>query len=69
MKDKQTRVARRNFLAGAGVVAAAAGTAALTARTPVAPAAVTAVPDITPDDSQGYRVSEHVRKYYRTTLV
>ena len=69
MKDKQTRVARRNFLAGAGVVAAAAGTAALTARAPVAPPSVTAVPDVTPGDSQGYRVSEHVRKYYRTTLV
>lgn len=37
MKEKETRVARRHFLAGAGVVAAAAGAAALTARTPAAP--------------------------------
>jgi hypothetical protein len=69
MKDTQTRVARRNFLAGAGVVAAAAGTAALTARGPAAPAPVTAVPDVTPGESRGYRVSDHVRKYYRSTLV
>lgn len=72
MKDKQHRVARRTFLAGAGVVAAAAGAVAITARGPAAPSQPAAVPDLTPDvpaDSQGYRVSEHIRKYYRTTLV
>ncbi|XQU68465.1 hypothetical protein OJJOAM_001196 [Cupriavidus sp. H18C1] len=37
MKEKETRVARRHFLAGAGIVTAAAGAAALTARTPAAP--------------------------------
>lgn len=69
MKEKQHRVARRHFLAGAGVVAAAAGAAAMTARTPAAPAAAVQLPDPEPTDSKGYRVSEHVRKYYRTTLV
>jgi hypothetical protein len=72
MKDNEHRVARRTFLAGAGVVAAATGAAALTSRGPAVPAQATAIPDITPDtstDSQGYRVSEHIRKYYRTTLV
>lgn len=69
MKDKQHRVGRRTFLAGAGVVAAAAGATAMTARTPVASSAVAALPEPTNTDSKGYRVSEHVRKYYRTTLV
>ncbi|GAA0793608.1 formate dehydrogenase [Cupriavidus gilardii] len=69
MKEKETRVARRHFLAGAGVVAAAAGAAALTARTPAAPAGAIPAPEPTAADSNGYRVSEHVRKYYRTTLV
>ncbi|MGY8523724.1 twin-arginine translocation signal domain-containing protein [Paracidovorax citrulli] len=69
MKEKQTRVARRNFLAGAGVVAAAAGTAALTSHTPALAPLANSTPDAAPADSKGYRISEHVRKYYRTTLV
>jgi hypothetical protein len=69
MKEKQHRVARRHFLAGAGVVAAAAGTAALTARGPSVPTPIASMPEVEPSDSKGYRVSEHIRKYYRTTLV
>ncbi|EYS96896.1 formate dehydrogenase [Cupriavidus sp. SK-4] len=74
MTEKQTRVARRTFLAGAGVVAAATGAAALaalTARGPAMPGQATALPEPTdpPSDSKGYRVSDHIRKYYRTTLV
>ncbi|AGW91696.1 MULTISPECIES: hypothetical protein [Cupriavidus] len=71
MTVKQTRVARRTFLAGAGVVAAATGAAALTARGPAMPGPTAALPEPTdtPSDSKGYRVSDHIRKYYRTTLV
>ncbi|GLC90844.1 hypothetical protein Tamer19_02520 [Cupriavidus sp. TA19] len=71
MREKPTRVARRTFLAGAGVVAAATGAAALTARGPALPDQASALPEPTdtPSDSKGYRVSEHIRKYYRTTLV
>ena len=71
MREKPTRVARRSFLAGAGVVAAATGAAALTARGPALPDQAAALPESadTPSDSKGYRVSEHIRKYYRTTLV
>lgn len=71
MKDNEHRVARRGFLAGAGVLAAAAGATALAPRMPAGPSPA-AVPDLTPkvpDDNKGYRVSEHIRKYYRTTLV
>ncbi|WER45230.1 formate dehydrogenase [Cupriavidus sp. WKF15] len=71
MREKQPRVARRTFLAGAGVVAAAAGAASLTARGPAAPVGSAVIPEPAdvPSDSKGYRVSEHIRKYYRTTLV
>ncbi|UIF85464.1 hypothetical protein [Cupriavidus sp. UYPR2.512] len=71
MTEKQTRVARRTFLAGAGVVAAATGAAALTARGPAMPGQAAALlePTDPPSDSKGYRVSDHIRKYYRTTLV
>ncbi|EHP40459.1 hypothetical protein OR16_25633 [Cupriavidus basilensis OR16] len=69
MREKQPRVARRTFLAGAGVVAAAGAAAALTARGPALPTPAAATPDVTPSDSEGYRVTEHILKYYRTTLV
>lgn len=71
MKDTQPKVARRRFLAGAGVVTAAAGAAALTARSPAALPQGAAIPEPSdaPSDQNGYRVSEHIRKYYRTTLV
>ncbi|SOZ35806.1 hypothetical protein [Cupriavidus neocaledonicus] len=71
MREKPTRVARRTFLAGAGVVAAATGAAALSTRTPAMPGQAAALPEPTdpPSDSKGYRVSDHIRKYYRTTLV
>ena len=71
MKETQPRVARRTFLAGAGVVAAAAGAATLTAHGPTAPVRNAALPEPAdvPSDNKGYRVSEHIRKYYRTTLV
>ncbi|WP_458761872.1 formate dehydrogenase [Cupriavidus basilensis] len=72
MKDKQPKAARRAFLAGTGVVAAAGAAAALTSRGPAMPAAprlAAAIPDVTSTDGDGYRVTEHIRKYYRTTLV
>ncbi|MEM5276598.1 formate dehydrogenase [Cupriavidus taiwanensis] len=71
MREKPNRVGRRTFLAGAGVVAAATGAAALSARAPAMPGQAAALPEPAdaPSDSKGYRVSDHIRKYYRTTLV
>lgn len=71
MKETQPKVARRTFLAGAGVVAAAAGAVSLSGRGPAVPAQSAALPEPTdvPSDNKGYRVSQHIRKYYRTTLV
>jgi hypothetical protein len=71
MEDKQSRVARRAFLAGAGVVAAAGAAAVVTRGQPALAEAI--APQAEPADpapgSDGYRVSAHIRKYYRTTLV
>ncbi|UBM10321.1 formate dehydrogenase [Cupriavidus metallidurans] len=71
MEDKQSRVARRTFLAGAGVVAAAGAAVVATRGQPALAEAVAAKAE--PADpapgSDGYRVSAHIRKYYRTTLV
>ena len=73
-KGTQPKVARRTFLAGAGVVAAAAGAVSLTARGPAAPLQNAVIPEPADpsdvrSDQNGYRVSEHIRKDYRTTLV
>ncbi|GCB04163.1 twin-arginine translocation signal domain-containing protein [Ralstonia sp. SET104] len=60
---------RRRFLMGAAV-AAAAGTAATASHLVQAPAA-SATPQADPadDGATGYRLSEHIRKYYKTTWI
>lgn len=69
MKNDQPKLARRGFLAGAGILAAAAGAVTLTRPTAdTTLAAAPTVPDAT-GDAAGYRVSEHIRKYYKTTLI
>jgi hypothetical protein len=66
MSNSKTRTSRRNFLLAVGA-GGAATVAAIGAKTlPQAGQEATAKP--APQGS-GYRVSEHIRKYYRTTLV
>jgi hypothetical protein len=62
---EQHKIARRSFFAGLGLVAAA-GVAAKLSPTAVAPAATNA-----PDEPQGdsYRLTEHIKKYYRSTRI
>ncbi len=61
---------RRRFLMGAAVAAAAAGTAATASHLAQTPAA-SAVPQAEPadDSATGYRLTEHIRKYYKTTWI
>jgi hypothetical protein len=61
----KTKRSRRNFLVtvGAGSAATVAAVAAKTVQ-PVAPQTAAAE-----SKSAGYQATEHVRKYYRTTLV
>jgi bifunctional ADP-heptose synthase (sugar kinase/adenylyltransferase) len=59
---------RRKFLLGAGAATTGAAAVILTAgQTPTEPA-LTAKPD-TKGKGGGYHVTEHVKHYYRTTLV
>jgi hypothetical protein len=62
---EQNKIARRSFFAGLGLVAAA-GVAAKLSPKSVAQAA-TAPPGEPPGDS--YRLTEHIKKYYRTTNI
>lgn len=61
---------RRRFLMGAAVAAAAAGTAATASHLAQTPAA-SVVPQAEPadDGATGYRLTEHIRKYYKTTWI
>jgi len=66
MSDRSPRLSRRNFLltVGAGGAATAAAIAAKTA--PGVPGGAAAEGK---RPSRGYRTSEHVNNYYRTTKV
>ncbi|MGV3653134.1 MAG: hypothetical protein ACO1N5_02845 [Noviherbaspirillum sp.] len=61
---EQKKIARRSFFAGLGLVAAAGVAAKLTSSPVVADAE-------TPTEPKGdsYRLTEHVKKYYRTTTI
>lgn len=61
---EQSKITRRGFFAGLGLVAAAGVAAKLSSKT------------ITPDKTlpeepagDGYRLTEHIKKYYRTTTL
>ncbi|MDB0564705.1 ubiquinol-cytochrome c reductase iron-sulfur subunit N-terminal domain-containing protein [Ralstonia solanacearum] len=59
---------RRRFLMGAAVAAAAAGTAATAGRLVPSPAS-DATTEPADDKASGYRLTEHIRKYYKTTWI
>ncbi|WP_370261306.1 twin-arginine translocation signal domain-containing protein [Limnobacter sp.] len=63
----QPKLARRQFLVGAGAGAMAAGAALVASKQPemVEQAAVEGAEK----KSKGYQLSEHVKTYYRTLLV
>jgi hypothetical protein len=61
---EQKKIARRTFFAGLGLATAAGVAAKLSA--PAAQAVQTATEAT---DSDKYRLSEHVKKYYRTTTI
>lgn len=63
--SQQSKVARRSFFALLGGAAAVGVATKLAPKVPVTEAAQTA------EDTQadGYRLSEHIKKYYRTTTI
>jgi anaerobic selenocysteine-containing dehydrogenase len=63
---EQPEKSRRTFFKGLGLVAAAGAAAK------AAPPAVSAVKEALASDSpdgNGYRLTDHVKKYYRTTTI
>lgn len=68
MNESNQAVSRRKWFAGAGTVGVAAAAASLLPGVKPAPEPVVeAVP--VPQNGGGYRLSEHVKRYYKTTLV
>ena len=65
MKIPPSRLSRRNFLVAVGVGGTTAAVALVAGKDGVSPAP----PAKTSGDGQGYRVTEHIRNYYRTAKV
>ena len=64
--NSSSRLSRRTLFAGAGTVGALAAAASLVpAARDVAP--VADIPKEPPERGGGYSLSEHVKRYYRTT--
>jgi hypothetical protein len=68
MKDDTSQVSRRRLFAGAGTVGALAAAAAVLPSLPESQAAPEATKKA-PANGGGYSLSEHVKRYYKTTLV
>jgi hypothetical protein len=64
--EKKNIITRRSFFSGLGLVAAA-GVAIKVSQTVSMPKAITPAQDDPGGD--GYRLTEHVKKYYRTTTI
>jgi len=70
MVDARNPVDRRAMLAGAGAVGALAAVATLLPSTQDADtAAKVARAEPVPDGSAGYRLTEHVKQYYKTARI
>lgn len=62
---EQKKIGRRTFFAGLGLAAAAGVVAKVAVSTPESASASSAESS----DSDKYRLSEHIKKYYRTTTI
>lgn len=69
MSESQPKPSRRGFMLGAAVAGAATAAVATFPKVaaPEAPLADKAPP--APENGGGYHVSEHVKRYYKTTQV
>ena len=69
MSKSQAKSSRRGFLWGAAAAGAAATAVATLPKGQPESAAAVAEPQPAPERGGGYRVSEHVQRYYSTTRV
>ncbi|MEA3395442.1 MAG: formate dehydrogenase [Pseudomonadota bacterium] len=68
MSQSPGKLSRRTLFAGAGTAGAVATVASLMpAVQPVAP--VGHEPTVAPSKGGGYSLTEHVKRYYKTTLI
>jgi hypothetical protein len=65
--SEQSKIPRRSFFAGLGMVATAGIAAKLVSESPTS--ALSSVIPTQEPDGDGYRLTEHVKKYYRTTTI
>ena len=68
MSEPKSKLSRRHLLAGAGTAGAVAGAASLLPGA-VKESATTAQAKEPPERGGGYHVTEHVKQYYKSTLV
>ena len=66
--EGRSGLSRRTLFAGATTAGALAAAATFVARAPVAEPQA-AVPRPAPEKGGGYRLTEHVKQYYKTTLI
>ena len=66
--EGRTSLSRRTLFAGASTVGALAAAAVVMPRLKTEEAAV-AVPRPKPEKGGGYSLSDHVKQYYKTTLI
>lgn len=66
-KEHQSTPSRRNFLLAIGAGSVAAAAAVMSGGSP--PSQISSSKDKDKSSGQGYRLTEHVRNYYRTAQV
>jgi hypothetical protein len=69
MSEGQTKPSRRGFMLGAAVAGAATAAVVTLPKIPTPETPVSEPNPPAPENGGGYRVSEHVKRYYKTTLV
>jgi hypothetical protein len=68
MSQPVGKLSRRTLFAGVGTAGAIAAATAVVPRV-ASQAAPAAEPRTTPERGGGYQLSEHVKRYYKTTLI
>ncbi|MDH5205153.1 MAG: formate dehydrogenase [Hylemonella sp.] len=68
MKQTQGKLSRRTLFAGAGTAGAIAAVTSVMPSVPTGPTAVQSTKPA-PTRGGGYHLSEHVKRYFKTTLV
>jgi hypothetical protein len=69
MSEGQTKPSRRGFMLGAAVAGAATAAVVALPKTEESVTPVTETNPPAPENGGGYRLSEHVKQYYKSTLI